>query len=587
MNTKIEQDILLYLEEQIFQSQRQLSEELECSLGRINQGLKSLQEEGFLTEDMQLTQKAREEITAKSPKQAIILAAGAGMRMVPINTEVSKGMLTVKNEVLVERLIRQLHEVSISKIYIVVGFMKEQYEYLIDKFQVELIVNPQYDTKNNLISLNYVKDRLKNTYILPCDLWCEKNPFRKKELYSWYLVQKELHPESDVLLNRKHELVRVKKQESGNRMTGICYLDEKMGELLQNRIKEMAESGSYDECFWEEALYEKQKMLVKGRIDEDKNIHEINTYEQLREIDSNAEQLNHDIIRLIAQNFGVEQTEVRDIEVLKKGMTNRSFKFSCKGKRFIMRIPGAGTDQLINREQEYMVYKSIEKEGICDDIYYMNPQNGYKITEFLENARNCDAANRQEVQECMEFLRKFHERKLRVAHTFDLFGQIEYYESLWNGQPSVYRDYKETKENVLKLKSYIDAQKKDWCLTHIDAVPDNFLITEKGIRLIDWEYAGMQDPHLDIAMFAIYSLYQREEVEYLIDSYFQGECAWDVRLKIYCYIAVAGMLWSNWCEYKHQLGVEFGEYSLRQYRYAKEYYRLFIQLSEKGEKEDA
>lgn len=174
-----------------------------------------------------------------------------------------------------------------------------------------------------------------------------------------------------------------------------------------------------------------------------------------------------------------------------------------------------------------------------------------------------------------------------MAHTFDLFGQIEYYESLWNGQPSVYRDYKETKENVLKLKSYIDAQKKDWCLTHIDAVPDNFLITEKGIRLIDWEYAGMQDPHLDIAMFAIYSLYQREEVEYLIDSYFQGECAWDVRLKIYCYIAVAGMLWSNWCEYKHQLGVEFGEYSLRQYRYAKEYYRLFIQLSEKGEKEDA
>ena len=66
---------------------------------------------------------------------------------------------------------------------------------------------------------------------------------------------------------------------------------------------------------------------------------------------------------------------------------------------------------------------------------------------------------------------------------------------------------------MLQLKDYIEANAGEWVLTHIDAVPDNFLFVEENgkeeIRLIDWEYAGMQDPHVDIAMFCIYSLYKK------------------------------------------------------------------------------
>ena len=59
---------------------------------------------------------------------------------------------------------------------------------------------------------------------------------------------------------------------------------------------------------------------------------------------------------------------------------------------------------------------------------------------------------------------------------------------------------------------------------------------------------------------------------------FEGNCDVETRAKIYCYIAMCGLLWSNWCEYKQMLGVEFGEYSLRQYRYAKEYFRYAKEL---------
>lgn len=125
------------------------------------------------------------------------------------------------------------------------------------------------------------------------------------------------------------------------------------------------------------------------------------------------------------------------------------------------------------------------------------------------------------------------------------------------------------------MKDYIDEHIETRCLTHIDAVPDNFLFTADGdIRLIDWEYAGMQDPHVDIAMFCIYALYNKRQVDRLINIYFENQCPNEIRIKIYCYIAACGLLWSNWCEYKRSLGVEFGEYSLRQYRYAKDYYKI-------------
>ena len=104
---------------------------------------------------------------------------------------------------------------------------------------------------------------------------------------------------------------------------------------------------------------------------------------------------------------------------------------------------------------------------------------------------------------------------------------------------------------------------------------------EELIRLIDWEYSGMQDPHVDIAMFGIYALYNREQIDELIDIYFEKKCSMETRIKIYCYVATCGLLWSNWCEYKRKRGARFGKYALEQYRYAREYYQIAIKEIER------
>lgn len=569
---KREYDILSVILKNPGSSQRFLAETCNCSLGTVNLSVKKLINDGYISEDMFSTQKCRDEIGKKRPRNAIILAAGMGMRMVPINTVVPKGLLEVKGEPLIERLIKQLHEAGIQNIYIVVGFLKEKYEYLIDKYNVHLIVNPKYFEKNNLYSLALAAEKIGNTYILPCDIWCRNNLFSKEEFYSWYMVTEEKSKDSFVRVNRKQELASVK--DRADRMVGIAYILEEEAEYLKRELKRKKEEVKYEKEFWEYSLLKNKKMITYARIVEQEAVFEINTYEQLRELDSHSNQLKSEIISVISKVFRVKADEITEIFVLKKGMTNRSFKFKCRGRSYIMRVPGEGTEEMINRKNEYEVYQVINRTGICDTVCYFSPDKGYKITEYLEDARVCDANNEKDLYLCMKRLRDFHQGNYRVTHTFDIWERIDYYESLWNGQASLYRDYQETKQKVWKLKSYIDKQEKAYTLTHIDAVPDNFLIKGDEVRLIDWEYAGMQDPHVDIAMFCIYAMYEKNQVDRLIQIYFEGKQDDNVRIKIYCYIAVCGLLWSNWCEYKFQLGVEFGEYSLRQYHYAKEYYKI-------------
>lgn len=607
-------DIMKMLLETTVTNQRALAERSGHSLGVVNRSLKVLAGEGYLDGAMRLTPKAEELRGNTKPRRAIILAAGFGMRMVPINLETPKAFLEVAGEPLIERQIRQLHEAGVHEIYVVVGFMKEKFEYLIDEFGVKLVVNRDYAFRNNLYSLALVAKHLSDAYIIPCDIWCAKNPFSAHELYSWYMVSDREDSESDVRVNRKMELVAAERPAGGravigNAMIGIAYLQEETARIVRERITELCRDRENDGAFWEKALYEKDKtekdktrsgstrwdrMIVPARVVPAEEAVEINTYEQLRELDGGSNQLKSEVLDVIAQVFHCGTEEITDIEVLKKGMTNRSFLFTCRGGKYIMRVPGEGTDKLIDRRQEAEVYKTISGKGLCDDPVYIDPETGYKITKYLEGVRVCDAESEEDLQRCMSKLRSFHEMGLKVDHEFDIFGQIEFYESLWEGQSSVYRDYRAVKEKVLSLRPYIEAHAAEKVLTHIDAVPDNFLFYQDGsgaelLQLTDWEYAGMQDPHVDIAMFCIYSMYDKEQVDRLIGLYFDKESVMpeteaggadplssvpaEIVTKIYALIAACGLLWSNWCEYKQHLGVEFGEYSLRQYRYAKEYYR--------------
>lgn len=513
----------------------------------------------------------------KTNSNAIILAAGQGIRMIPINNSVPKALLEVNEEILIERIIEQLFEANIHDITIVVGFMEDQFHYLIDKYGVKLVSNAEYKEKNNLHSLNLVRNLINNTYLISGNVYFYENPFACSETKSWYMFENRLSKHSNMICNDKNEVIKTTRH--GLKTVGVAYINSQDAILLKEQLK-VLDNSEHDSDDWEVALFLNNKMLVEGKIVDTSCVYEINTYEELRSIDDHSSHLNNDTLSLIADVFNEEVKNITHIKSLKKGMTNRSFLFEINKEKYIMRIPGEGTSQLINRTEEYEVYQKIKDLNISDEVIYMNPENGYKITKYLKDTRVCDQDNDKDLIKCMNLLKKFHDQNLKVKHQFDVFEKIEFYENL-RGPESLYKDYSKTKEKIITLKKLIDQFPKEWKLCHIDANCDNFLFYKDNgkekLKLIDWEYAAMQDPHLDIAMFCIYSMYDRKQVDHLIDIYFNHECDKQIRIKIYCYISICGLLWSNWCEYKHTLGVEFGEYALAQYAFAKDYYDIVVE----------
>ena len=119
-------------------------------------------------------------------RNAIIMAAGTASRFVPLSAERPKGLLEVKGEILIERQIRQLQEAGISDITIVVGYKAEMFEYLKDKFGVQIVLNEDYYRYNNTSSVIRVLDKLSNTYICSSDNYFLENVFLEEPSQSYY-----------------------------------------------------------------------------------------------------------------------------------------------------------------------------------------------------------------------------------------------------------------------------------------------------------------------------------------------------------------------------------------------------------------
>lgn len=279
------------------------------------------------------------------------------------------------------------------------------------------------------------------------------------------------------------------------------------------------------------------------------------------------------ILEVIQSVFNIKNNDI-ELTPLKQGMTNDSFIFSLNNERYIIRVPGINTEKIINRHQEYDVYQAIKDEEFVEPVVYIDRDKGYKISKFIENSHTVNPKDWNEINACLKRLKEFHNQSHRVEHYFDVFEHINYYESLMPNA-SKYEDYKETKKNIESLEPIIENLVKDWTLCHIDAVCDNFLVTEnQDVYLIDFEYAAMQDPDLDVAMFIVYSLFNRQEIDRIIDIYFEHQATPLKRYKIYSYIAIVGLLWSNWCEAKQDQELLNSSYAQQQYNYAKTFYQI-------------
>lgn len=595
--------------------QRELAKKLKISLGTVNSLVKECAEQGLIamTEERHyiLLKKGQDFLEQFRVDGALIIAAGFGSRFVPLTFETPKGLLEVFGERMIERQIKQLHEVGIRNITIAVGYLKEKFEYLIDKYDVKLLYNNEYASKNTLTTLYHAREVLRghNMYLLSSDNWMRENLFHTYECGAWYSA---IHTAGDtsewcLRFNKKGLISQVT---VGGRdswfMYGPVFLSAKWLDQYLPVLEEYYQLPGTEQFYWEHVYKELldgtavKRLMDAGirqlggtpvhgleprlfdlyaNLQSETTVYEFENLEELRRFDPRYQtRSDNQAMELIATVFQVEESKIQDIRCLKSGMTNKSFLFQVHGKHYICRIPGPGTALLIDRKQEKEVYETVKPLDISEHIVYFNGETGYKIAEYYEGARNGDAKSWEDMDHCMEILNKLHQSGLTVGHRFDIRERIEFYEHLCishNGIP--FEDYHEVRGFMNQLLEQLDAMKRPECLSHLDGNVDNFLFLPDGrTRLIDWEYAGMCDPLIDISMAAIYSYYEEGEVERLMELYFKRTPTGEERSVVYAYMALGGFLWSLWAVYKSALGEEFGEYTLIMYRYAKTYYRKFL-----------
>jgi len=519
---------------------------------------------------------------------AVIMAAGMSSRFAPISYEKPKALIRVKGEILIEREIRQLHEAGIYEIYLVVGYMKEKLFYLADKFGVHIIVNEDYYRYNNTSTLIHVAEHLGNTYICSSDNYFSDNPFRQY-VYRPYYAAVYADGETDEYCLKTDDDGRIIQVDIGGKnawyMLGHVYFDTKFSRRFVEILQREYERPPVKLMLWEDLYREHIDKLTLYIKKYDRNvIHEFDSLDELRAFDDKYIcNTDSKVFHNICQVLGCKEDEIRGIVPIKFGMTNMSFRFCCGGEEYIYRHPGRGTALYINRQSEEASMQ-IAKELKLDDTYlYMDSVSGWKISKYIDEAKNLDYHNWDQVEKAVNILRKLHDSAKKTDYTFDIWQEItSFQQKLSEKEYDDFDDIQDLTSNIDSLRHICGLYERR-ALCHADSYAANFLVDRSNnVTLIDWEYSGMADPAVDLGTFVTCSDYTDDEIEKVWMMYQGRTLLPQERLHYMAYLAVCSYYWFLWALYQESNGKSIDQYMYVWYRNAKYYEKKAMELYKKG-----
>lgn len=212
--------------------------------------------------------------------------------------------------------------------------------------------------------------------------------------------------------------------------------------------------------------------------------------------------------------------------------------------------------------------------GLDDTFIYMDAEYGYKISRFIDNARELDYSNSKEVRMALDIIRKLHNERVISEYDFGIWDKTEeFIVKLNDTGKSDFDEFGELHTKMKKLKDCIMSDSKaDKCLCHNDCYSPNFLLDENNkMYLIDWEYSGNDDPASDIGTFICCSTYSYDEAVAVIKEYLECEPDNETLAHYIGYVAIASYYWYVWALYQETRGNSVGEWLYMWYKNSKLY----------------
>ena len=270
-------------------TQRDLEKLTGHSLGTINRVIKELTDLGFVSNGA-ITGSGLNALEPYRAKRAVFIAAGFGSRLVPITFNTPKPLVRVKGTRIIDHLLDACLEAGIEEIYIVRGYLAEQFDQLLYKYPtIKFLENPVYNEANNISSSMIAKELLSNAYVFEADLLLSNPKIITKYHYTSDFLAIKKDRTDDWCFEVKDKVITEEKVggEDCWQMVGISYWNAEDGKKLANDIPEVYTMPGGKERYWEQVplVYKKKNYAVEVRECFDEDIVEIDTFKELKQID--------------------------------------------------------------------------------------------------------------------------------------------------------------------------------------------------------------------------------------------------------------------------------------------------------------
>lgn len=489
-----------------------------------------------------------------------------------------------KDICLLERTLALLREYCYERIIIVIGYKKELFEkYKAD--DVTIVVNEDYEFTSSMGSLALCKSLITDDFLLvEGDTFYEKIVIEKLSALkdgNCFVMTEESGSGDECFMETKNGFVKKitkdkhRVREFEGEMLGITRID------VNTFIKliDAWECSNNPYLNYEYLLMDVTedldrpfiffKNLIWGDVDCQSDFKKLQntTCLVLRRKENPFDEEN---IRKHLQNIFphkcVATAKIKQIG----GMSNKNFLIDFEEKRYVLRVPGNGSEGMVERINEK--FNAIEacKLGVNPNIIFFDTETGIKLADYIENAETLNAAT---IQRCdnmckiAQIYKTVHNSHIRLKNEFNIFREIEKYDVLISmSGAKMYDGWENVRPKVMALESYLNILGVDLKPCHNDALYENFIKAKDGtIYLIDWEYSGMNDPMADFAALFIEAGFKEENKDYILRRYFEGFVPPEVESKILCYQILWDYLWAQWTVIKEAGGDDFGMYGQDRY----------------------
>ncbi len=243
---------------------------------------------------------------------------------------------------------------------------------------------------------------------------------------------------------------------------------------------------------------------------------------------------------------------VKVLERLLGGMSNMTYVILVHDKPYTFRLPGPNAYHFVDRHIEQKNLKIFESLNVTNETIYFNCEDGIKVSKYLDGkSLNLVDRSSYPLEDIAMLLKKIHTSRLKAVNDYNPFGRLEQYENLvLDLGHSLDSKYLKAKAKFLEYKPYLDKQKK--VIAHGDAQPSNFIITSRGLKVVDFEFSGNIDPIYDLACFGNTEL---DDGLDLLKVYYGDKLDDDKYFRFYAWRCFQALQWYNVAYFKEVVGM--------------------------------